>query len=49
MDRIRKDYELFARSEHGIGSNKLDSYEKYMIPIPSLPFLGISTIYSMHV
>jgi ATP-dependent Clp protease protease subunit len=31
MDRIRKDYELFARSEYGIGSNKLDSYEKYMI------------------
>ena len=31
MDKIRKDYELFARSEHGIGSNKLDSYEKYMI------------------
>ena len=31
MDRIRKDYELFARSEFGIGSNKLDSYEKYMI------------------
>lgn len=31
MDRIRKDYELFARSEYGIGSNKLDSYEKYLI------------------
>jgi ATP-dependent Clp protease protease subunit len=31
MDRIRKDYELFARSEYGIGSNKLDSYEKYVI------------------
>ena len=31
MDRIRKDYELFARSEYGIGSDKLDSYEKYVI------------------
>ena len=28
---LRKDYELFARSEFGIGSNKLDSYEKYLI------------------
>ena len=28
---LRKDYELFARSEYGIGSNKLDSYERYMI------------------
>ena len=28
---LRKDYELFARSEFGIGSSKLDSYEKYMI------------------
>ena len=31
MDKLRKDYELFARSEFGIGSSKLDSYEKYMI------------------
>lgn len=31
MDKFRKDYELFARSEYGIGSNKLDSYEKYLM------------------
>ena len=31
MNRIRKDYELFARSEYGIGSNKLDSYDKYLV------------------
>ena len=31
MDKIRKDYDLYARSEYGIGSNKLDSYEKYLI------------------
>ena len=31
MDKIRKDYELFARSEYGIGSNKLNEYDKYLI------------------
>lgn len=31
MEKIRKDYELFARSEFGVGSNKLDSYEKYLL------------------
>lgn len=31
MDRIRKDYELFARSEFGIGSNKISEYDKYLV------------------
>ena len=31
MDRIRKDYELFARSEYGIGSNKISEYDKYLV------------------
>lgn len=31
MDKFRKDYELFARSEYGIGSNKLNEYDKYLI------------------
>lgn len=31
MNNIRKDYELFARSEYGIGSNKLNEYDKYLI------------------
>lgn len=31
MKDLGKDYELFARSEFGIGSNKLDSYEKYLV------------------
>lgn len=30
MDKFRKDYELFARSEYGIGSNKLNEYDKYL-------------------
>jgi ATP-dependent Clp protease protease subunit len=30
MDRLRKDYELFARSEHGISTNQLGEYEKYL-------------------
>ena len=31
MNRLYKDYELFARSEHGIGTNQLGEYEKYLI------------------
>lgn len=31
MNNLRKDYELYARSEYGIGSNKLGEYEKYLI------------------
>ena len=31
MDKFRKDYELFARSEYGIGSNKLNEYDKYLV------------------
>ena len=28
---LRKDYELFARSEFGIGSNKISEYDKYLV------------------
>ena len=31
MNKFRKDYELFARSEFGIGSGKLDSYDKHLL------------------
>lgn len=31
MENFRKDYELFARSEYGIGSNKISEYDKYLV------------------
>jgi ATP-dependent Clp protease protease subunit len=31
MENFRKDYELFARSEFGIGSNTLNEYDKYLV------------------
>ncbi len=31
MENFRKDYELFARSEFGIGSNKISEYDKYLV------------------
>ena len=31
MNKLFRDYELFARSEHGIGSNTLNEYEKHLI------------------
>lgn len=31
MNNFQKDYELFARSEFGVGSNKLNEYNKYLI------------------
>ena len=31
MDKIRIDYEIFARSEYGIGSNRLNEYDKYLV------------------